>query len=203
MAAAEGTSCQVKLPGIMDLLKDSQSLFFPYREQAASFVQSGSQLNYRAFYLPEVCGLPLGLVWPTTIGYDDFLGSIQSLKSDYAHFALVVQALKPSLTSWLQVIATNPKPFIIPSTPFLDVYDIGFPAVDTGDFLDFIVDPQAFSPLQEKLHGYIWRLTCNVVLTVGTVQARKFLDTFLDRGKSSLTACETILSQQLNAWICS
>jgi hypothetical protein len=201
MAAAEGTSRQVKLPGILDFLQDSQPLFFPYGEQAASFVQSGSQLHYRAFYLPEVCGLPIGLVWPTTIGYDDFLSSIQSIKSDYLHFALVVQALKSSLTSWFQAIATDPTPFITPSTPFLDVYDIGFPAVDTGDFPDFIVDPQAFSPLQEMLHGYIWRLTCDVVFTVGTVQARKFLATFLERGESALCA-DSYLGTKLPGRFC-
>lgn len=126
-----------------------------------------------------MCGLPLGLVWPTTIIYDDFLASVQSLKSDFHHFTLVLQALQSPITSWLQAIALDPTPFIIPSTPFLDVYDKGFPAVNTGNFPDFIVDPQAFSPLQEMLHGYIWRLTCDAVLAVGTIQAHKFLDTFL------------------------
>jgi hypothetical protein len=53
--------------------------------------------HYQAFYLPEVCGLPLGLVWPTTIGYEDLLVSIQCLKSDYTHFVQVTQALQPRL----------------------------------------------------------------------------------------------------------
>jgi hypothetical protein len=188
MAAAEGISRKVKLPGIMDLMRDSQPLFFPYGEKAASFVQLDSKLHYRAFYLPEVCGLPLGLVWPTTIGYDDILASVQCLKSDYNHFTHVLQALQSSITPWLQAIARDPIPFIIPSTPFLEVYDKGFPAVDTGEFPDFIVDPQAFSPLQEMLHGYIWRLTCDAVLSVGTIQARKFLAKFLEHGESALTA---------------
>jgi hypothetical protein len=68
MAAAEGFSRKVKLPGIMDLMKDSQPLFFPSGEQAASLVQLALESHYCAFYLPEVCGLPLGLVWSTTIG---------------------------------------------------------------------------------------------------------------------------------------
>jgi hypothetical protein len=189
MAAAEGWSRKVKLPGITDLMEDSQPLFFPYGEMAASSVQVGTQLHYRAFFLPEVCGLPLGLVWPTQIGYADFLASVKSLKSDYTHFLTVLQTLQPSITSWLQAIALDPTPFILPSAPFLEVYDKGFPAVDTaGDYPDFIVDPQAFSPLQEMLHGYIWRLTCDAVLAVGTIHARKFLETFLDRGETALTA---------------
>ena len=37
------------------------------------------------------------------------------------------------------------------------------------------------------LHGYIWRLTCDQVSAVGTVQARKFLARFLARGEIALT----------------
>jgi hypothetical protein len=188
MAAAEGFSRKVKLPGITDLLKDSQPLFFPSGEQAASLVQLASESHYRAFYLPEVCGLPLGLVWPTTTGYDDFLASIQSLKSGYQHFVHVLVALKPQLTKWLAAIATNPIPFVIPCVSFLDVYDKGFPAVETGEFPDLIVDHQAFSPLQEMLHGYIWRLTSDAVLAVGTVQARKFMATYIAVGETAITA---------------
>jgi hypothetical protein len=54
MAAAEGVSRKVKLPGIMDFMQDTQPLFFPYGEQ----VQLTTESHYRAFYLPEVCGLP-------------------------------------------------------------------------------------------------------------------------------------------------
>jgi hypothetical protein len=75
----------------------------------------------------------------------------------------------------------------MPSTPFLDVYGKGFPAVNTGEFPDLIVDPQAFSPLQEMLHGYTWGLTCDLVLAVRTIQACKFLDKFLARGELALT----------------
>ena len=89
---------------------------------------------------------------------------------------------------WFQAIALDASPFLTPSLPFLEVYDKGFPAVDTGEFPDNIVDALAFSPLQEMLHGYIWRLTCDQVFTVGTVQARKFLARYIKRGETALTA---------------
>jgi hypothetical protein len=114
------------------------------------------------------------------VGYDDILASVQCLKSGYNHFTHILQALQSSITPWLQAIAWDPILFIIPSTPFLEVYDKGFPAIDTGEFPDFIVNPQAFSLLQEMLRGYIWRLTCDAVLSVGTIQARKFLAKFLE-----------------------
>jgi hypothetical protein len=180
MAAAEGVSCKVKLPGIMAFMQDTQPLFFPYGEQIAATVQLTTESHYRAFYLPEVCGLPIGLLLPTTIGFEDYLASIQSLKSDYQHFVQVLKALKLALQSWFQAIGHDPIPFMIPSTYFLEVYDKGFPAVETGDFPDQIVDPLAFSPLQEMLHGYIWRLACDQVLSIGTVQARKFLALYIE-----------------------
>ena len=57
-----------------------------------------------------------------------------------------------------------------------------------GDFPDQIVDPLTFSPLQEMLHGNIWRLMCDQVLAIGTVQARKFFALYLKRGEIALNA---------------
>jgi hypothetical protein len=99
VAVAKGFSQKVKLPGIVDLLTGSQPLFFMYGEEIATVVPTTSGVHYQAFYLPEVCGLPLGLVWPMTIGYEDFLASIQCLKSDYNHFGQVMQALQPQLAA--------------------------------------------------------------------------------------------------------
>jgi hypothetical protein len=94
-AAVEGVSPKVKLPGIMDFMQDTQPLFFPYGEQAAASVQITTESHYRALYLPVVCRQPLGLVWSTTIGFEDVLASIQSLKRNYQLFVQVLEALKP------------------------------------------------------------------------------------------------------------
>jgi hypothetical protein len=90
MAAAEGVSYKVKLPGIMDVMQDTQPLFFPYGQQVAATVQLTTESHYHTFYLPEVCGLLLGLALPRTVGFEDYLASIQSLKSDYHHFVQVL-----------------------------------------------------------------------------------------------------------------
>ncbi len=107
------------------------------------------------------------------------ISTAQSLQSAYQHFVQVLEALKLALKSWLQPIAHDPIPFMIPSISFLEVYNRGFPAVDTREFPDQIVDPQAFSPLQEMLHGYIWRLTCDQVLVIGTLPAGTSLAIYL------------------------
>jgi hypothetical protein len=79
-----------------------------------------------------------------TIGFEDYLACIQSLKSDYQHFIQVLEALKPALQSWFQAISHDPIPFMIPNTSFLKVYDKGFPAAKTGDFPDQIVRSTGF-----------------------------------------------------------
>jgi hypothetical protein len=153
MVAAEGVTWEVKLPGIMDFMEDSLPLLFPHGEQAAFSIQPEQELHYQAFYLPEAYSMPLGLVWPTTMGYEDFLASIQpSLRSSHPGAQAQTFLIVP-------VNSLEPSPFITPSTYFLQAYDKGFPAVKTGEFPNLIMDPQAFSPLQEMLHGYIWRLT--------------------------------------------
>jgi hypothetical protein len=187
MAAAEGVYRKIKLPGILDFMQDTQPLLFSSGELVAATVHLPMESRYRAFYLPEVCGLPLRLVWPTTIMFVDYLASIQSLKSDYQHFVQVLEALQPALISWFQAIAQDPPPFIIPSTIFLEVNNKAFPAVETGDFPDQIVDPLAFSPLQEMLHGYIWRLTCDHILAI-EMQVQKFSALYLARGEMALNA---------------
>jgi hypothetical protein len=55
----------------------------------------------------KVCGLPLGLIWPATIGFADLLASVQCLWSDYQSFIHAIKALEPWLTTWLQAITSN------------------------------------------------------------------------------------------------
>jgi hypothetical protein len=49
-----------------------------------------------------------------------------------------------------------------------------------------LIDCCAFLPLQEMAHGFIWRLTCDSILAIGTVEAQKYLQTFLSRGKTAI-----------------
>jgi hypothetical protein len=47
--------------GFWNLLTGLQPLFFMYGEQIATVVPTMPGVHYQAFYLPKVCGLPLGL----------------------------------------------------------------------------------------------------------------------------------------------
>jgi hypothetical protein len=87
MAAAEGVSRKVKLIGITDFMEDSQPLFFPYGEQVTSSVQLEQELHYfiiepSTYRKSAACHSVWSGLRLTTIGYEDFLASVQCLKSD-------------------------------------------------------------------------------------------------------------------------
>jgi hypothetical protein len=115
----------------------------------------------RAFFLPEVCDLPLGLVWPTAIGYADMYASIHALKGGYTHFFHILTTLEPLLTPWLVGVQVNPEHFMTPCVPFVEIHDIGFTGLDTGDIPPGISNLRAFSPLLEMMNGFVWCLTCD------------------------------------------
>jgi hypothetical protein len=89
-----------------------------------------------------------------------------------------MQALKLQLMPWLAAVQANPDGFASPR----------FPALATGMYLNSVLDtPRAFSPLVEMLNGFLWRLTCNSVLSMGSVEARHIMLTFLTHGKFTIT----------------
>jgi hypothetical protein len=73
-----------------------QPLLLPEGELIGSTVQNGEDTFLCAFYLPEVCNLPLGLRWPTDIGFPEFTASIRAaLGKTSPPFEAILQALKP------------------------------------------------------------------------------------------------------------
>jgi hypothetical protein len=79
LAAQEGYSRDPSLKTTVDnILLNSQPLFLPEGELIGATVPHGEGIFLRAFYLPEVCNLPLGLRWPTNIGFSEFGASIHA-----------------------------------------------------------------------------------------------------------------------------
>ena len=187
LTASEGFSRATKLPGSDAFLTDAQPLFFPLGEQLAEQITTPSAILSRSFFLPEICDMPLGMAWPTNISFEDFYSSIQSLKGGYSIFLRVLQAIKPQLMAWFVAVNTTSALFICPSFPLLEIHSLGFPALSTGDYPNSILDTQAFSPLLEMLNGFIWRLTSDLVLATGSIEARQVFSTFLQRGETAIT----------------
>jgi hypothetical protein len=180
LAAKEGFSHNIKLPGaITEFLNDAKPLFFPLGEHMAGTAKTKQGTLYQAFCLPEVCNMPLGLLWPISINYDDFYASVKSLKSGFSAFLCVLQALKPQLTPWFAAVLASPERFVNPSFPLMEIHKDRFLSLSTGEYPDTVLDTRAFSPLVEMLNGFIWRLMCDSVLATGSIEAHQVLSTFL------------------------
>jgi hypothetical protein len=128
LAAQEGFSQLVKPTGPTEFLNDAQPLFFPL----AGTAKTKQGIIYQAIFLPEVCNIHLGLLWPASINFNDFYASIKSLKSGYSAFLCILQgALKPQLMPWLAAVQTSPEHFASPSFPLMEIHATGFPALST------------------------------------------------------------------------
>jgi hypothetical protein len=77
---------------------DAQPILLPAGQQLGQSVLIKGISHQHANFLPEVCNLPLGLRWPTSIGFTDFSLSISAAfgkPSD--HFIFILMALQPSM----------------------------------------------------------------------------------------------------------
>ena len=80
MGAQEGFSRAKNLKlSVVELLQDSKPLFFPAGKLLCTQVKMTNASHLRAFYLQEVCDLPVGMRWPIDIGLADFRSSIQGV----------------------------------------------------------------------------------------------------------------------------
>jgi hypothetical protein len=189
LTATEGYSRDTTLPmEVEHILLDAQPLLIPEGELLGTQVITGDDTFLRTFLFPEVCNLPLGLRWPTNIGFQEFAASIRAvLGKNSPPFEAVLQALKHLLEPWFNKVATDYQLFLVPGKQFLPLYDDHFPDIDTGAWPDSAPDPEAFSPIMEMLNGFVWRLWCDRILTTATVMNRNYLTSYLAIGEAAIT----------------
>jgi hypothetical protein len=187
---------------VVSLLQDAQPILLPTGQQLAERRQLDNVSYSLAFFLPEVCNLPLGMRWPTSIGFADFSSSIKAaLGKSGDHFISVLTALQPSLEPWFTTVALDHVPFLIQGKPFLSFYDKHFRDIRTGTWPPTILDQQGFSPLADMLHGFVWRLWCDRVLTTGSSMDRTYLHHYLQLGTTAITSA-TYLGAAIPARFC-
>jgi hypothetical protein len=184
LGAQQGFSRAAKLkPGMFHILTDTEPLLFPEGELICSTIKSLAVTYHRAIFLPEVCNFPLGMRWPTDIGYDDFKSSIQgALGVSGAVFIKTLQSMEEILDDWFTNVEINAAGFSIPSCPFLLFYDKYYPGIDNGEWPSAITDREGFSPLLDMMNGYLWRIWCDRMLTTATPVNRQYLNTYLQIG---------------------
>jgi hypothetical protein len=70
-------------------------------------------------------------------------------------FIQALSALEPSLHLWFEAIAAEWTSFVILACPFLPLHDNGYPAIDSGENPETILDQEGFSPMLDMLYGHI------------------------------------------------
>jgi hypothetical protein len=190
IGAQEGFSRSLKVdPKVISLLQDGYPLFLPEGELTCTMVTHGDMTLPRAIFLPEVCNLPIGMRWPVSIGLQEFLSSIQGAYGQASgNFHQTLKALDPTISQWFAAVKTEASLFVIRSCSFLQTYDVGFPAIDSGQNPETILDNEGFSPLTDMLNGHVWRLWCDRILTTDTRMNRTHLKKYLALGESAITA---------------
>jgi hypothetical protein len=93
-------------------------------------------------------------------------------KGGYARFLLFLTTLQPIMFAWLNKVKDNPRNFATACVSFTEIHGAGFPGfLDSTTIPPSFIDLRAFSPMMEMAHGFVWRLTCNDVLTTGSQEA--------------------------------
>jgi hypothetical protein len=190
LAAQEGYSRDPSLlTTVENILLDSQPLLLPEGELIGATVQNGEDTILRAFYLQEGCKLPLGLRWPTDIGFPEFTTvSIRAaLGKNSPPFEAVLQALKPLMEPWFNAVATDPQLFQILGRQFLRLYDAHFLDISSGTWPDSAPDPETFFPGLQMLNGCVWHLWWDRILPTATVMNHNFLKSYLSIGELAVT----------------
>jgi hypothetical protein len=173
---------------VENILLNSQPHLLPEGESIRAILQNGQATFLRAFYLPEVCNLPLALRWPTNIGFPEFAASIcAALGKSSPPFDAVLQALKPLMEPCFNAVATDPQLFQILGQQFFPLYDAHFLDITSGTWPGSALDPEAFSPVLKMLNGFVWRMWCNRIVTTATVMNHNYLKGYLAIRKLAIT----------------
>jgi hypothetical protein len=105
IAASEGFSCATTSSTPEFYLTDAKPLFFPAGKLFSKSVEiEPGESTYLAIFLPKICSPPLGLRWPTDIGLDEFVKSLELVGRAYKPFLLTIDALQPLLATWFSSI---------------------------------------------------------------------------------------------------
>jgi hypothetical protein len=176
-------------------LADANPLFFPAGELFSESVEiEPGESTYRALFLPKICSPLLGFRWPTDIGLDTFVKSLELLGRVYKPFLFTIEALQP-------LLATDPTEFVIPTCSYASIETTAFPALQDAIYPPAIMDHCGFSPLMDMRYGLAWRLNCDQVLTLTTGPGLHHFRTFLQRGADGITS-DTYLQAAIPGRFC-
>ena len=194
LVSSTGTSRRAHPPTVENLLKSTAPLFIPNGETVASTVTvaTATAPHLRAFYLPRLAHLPIGLTWKlSNLTIDLMVKSVHNLTvlapslSPYAPFLYLLKLLVPTLPAWLLAVQTDPTLFSFPAVYLADLQS-HFPDLVSGAFPSTIPCSISFAPLMDMRHLYAWRLLVDKILSGISTQDIQFFTLFLSRAAKCL-----------------
>ena len=193
LAMSGGFSRQVNPPTLANYLQSTAPLFFPSGEKVAGTVSVlACAPLLRAFYLPTVSSLPVGMFWKMDgLTVDTILKSIKAMSisstSPYSSFIYVLEHLGKNLIDWLDCATRNAQMFACQAFVF-DSIESQFPSLVSGSAPETIICTTTFAPLMDMRYLYAWRLLLDRVLSGTAAEDITFLRLFLSRASSCLHA---------------
>jgi hypothetical protein len=158
---------------LSNYLASTSPLFIPSGKEVASTVSVIPNLPIlRAFYLPTVSSLPIGMFWKIKdLTPEIMLRLLKALSSSptspYSAFIYTLESLGRRLHDWLLNASCHPAKFACQVFGY-DAVESQFPSLVTGSFPDFIICTTTFAPLMDMRYPYAWRLLLDRILS-GTV----------------------------------
>jgi hypothetical protein len=101
--AQEGSSQQLAnlISQVVSLLLDTQPIIIPEGQFIGRQFQIDDDIHLQAFLLPEVCDLPFGFHWPTTLlALPTFFA-----RKSHQHFNSILHALQSQLEPWFAAVS--------------------------------------------------------------------------------------------------
>jgi hypothetical protein len=83
---------------------------------------------------------------------------------------------------WFNTVASDYQLFQISGCQFLLLYAAHFRNITSGKWPNSAPDLEAFTPVLEKLNGFVWHLWCDRILTTATVMNQNYLESYLSMG---------------------
>lgn len=172
-------------------LSSTAPLFIPSGEKVAgtvSVIPHCPQL--RAFFLPTVANLPIGLFWKTKdISVSTMINSIKAWSqlpvSHYASFISILESLGRVFHDWILVATCHPAAFAC-QVFLYNCVESQFPNLVAGAVPDTVTCSTTFAPLMDMRYLHGWRILVDRILSGAASHDISFFRLFLSRASACL-----------------
>ena len=154
LAMSGGFSRQTHPFTVANYLSSTSPLSFPWGEDLADTVSVPSgDLFLRAFFLPTVSNLPVGMFWKIDgLTKDVMIKSVKALSpstaSPYAPFIYILDSLSERLKDWISAATSHALLFETKAFAY-ETIEAQFPSLVTGSVPETIICTATFAPMMD------------------------------------------------------